>query len=360
MSETTYPTRNARAGADALTLLDSLPVLVVAIDVAGRIYFANAAAAETMAAAVGGLVGRRISDVFGADSLITQAGLRAASESVRLTHADIFLEGPGFALGRAELLSAPIDEPPGAAMTFLLRAGSRSDVALRAPPPLARTLAHEVRNPLAGIRAAAQLIGKDANAETRVLTDMICAETDRIRRLTNRLDALDDLAPSRLRPVNIHEALGRACNLVAASAPHVRIEERYDPSLPDVNGDLDQLIQVFLNIAKNAAEAVAGRADGRVTVSTRYRTGVRLRNSGGAPARALMEAAITDNGSGVDPSVAGRLFEPFATTKSDGAGLGLAVAAEIVARHGGTIDVESRPGRTTFRVLLPLAEESVR
>jgi two-component system nitrogen regulation sensor histidine kinase GlnL len=245
----------------------------------------------------------------------------------------------------------------GAALTFVLRGVSRSDGAGRSAPPIARTLAHEIRNPLAGIRAAAQLIGKDANADARVLTDMICAEADRIRRLTDRLDALDDLAPPRMKLLNIHEAVGRAATVVAASFPAVRIDEHYDPSLPEVDGDLDQLIQVFLNIVKNAAEAVRGRPGGAVTLSTRYRPGVRVRSSGGASARAQMEVVISDNGPGVAAAIADRVFEPFATTKAEGVGLGLAVAAEIVARHDGRIDVESRPGHTVFRVLLPIAEE---
>ncbi len=357
--ETLTRLRASRNAGDAQTLLDALPVLVLGVDVAGRIHFANVMAAETLAAAAGGLVGRRLADVFGPDSVVATLGRRAAAESIRLSHADISVEGPTFALGRADFMAVPVDEPPGAALTFILRAGSRSDIVGRSAPPIARTLAHEVRNPLAGIRAAAQLIGKDADAETRVLTDMICAEADRIRRLTDRLDALDDLAPPRMQLINIHEAVGRAATVVAASFPAVRIDDHYDPSLPDVNGDMDQLIQVFLNIVKNAAEAVRGRPGGAVTLSTRYRPGVRVRSSGGGAPRAQMEIAVSDNGPGLSAAIAGRVFEPFATTKAEGVGLGLAVAAEIVARHDGRIEVESRPGHTVFRVLLPIAEEQL-
>lgn len=348
--------RPPRSGIDALSLLDALPVLVIGVDVAGRIGLVNVAAAETLTAAAGGLVGRRLSDVFGPESIIASVALRAANEAIRLSQPDVALEGPTFSLGRADMIATPLDDPAGAVLTFILKASARSDTIARPASPMARTLAHEVRNPLAGIRAAAQLIGKDAGPDTRVLTDMICAESDRIRRLTDRLDALDDLGPPVLSRVNIHEALGRTRSVVAATFQGIDVEEHYDPSLPDVDGDMDQLIQVFLNIAKNAAEAVRDRAGGVVSLSTRYKPGVRIRNSGARLARPQLEVAISDNGPGLAPAIAGRVFEPFATTKANGVGLGLAVAAEIVARHEGHIEVESRPGRTTFRVLLPIAE----
>lgn len=348
--------RTARNAGDAQTLLDALPVLVIGVDVAGRIHFANVAAAELLAASAGGLVGRRLSDVFGPESVVAAFGRRTANEAIRLSQADMLIEGPTFSLGRADFMAAPVDDPPGAVLTFVPRALSRSVQPARSAPPIARTLAHEVRNPLAGIRAAAQLIGKDAAADVRVLTDMICAEADRIRRLTDRIDAFDDLAPPRMARVNIHEALGRAQAVVSTSFPHVAIVEAYDPSLPDVDGDMDQLIQVFLNLAKNAAESVRGMPAGMVTLSTRFRPGVRVRNAGGL-ARPQMEIAVTDNGPGLAAAMVGRVFEPFATTKADGVGLGLAIAAEIVTRHEGRIDVESRPGHTVFRVLLPISEE---
>jgi two-component system nitrogen regulation sensor histidine kinase GlnL len=356
MNDTLLGLRFARNAGDAHALLDAMPAPVLGADAAGRIYFANMAAADMLAASAGGLLGRRVGDVFGAQSIVATFARRAALESIRLTQNNIAIEGPGFSVGRADFYATPVEEPRGAALVFVPRAAPRSDAVERTAPPIARTLAHEIRNPLAGIRAAAQLIGKDVGPDMRVLTEMICAETDRIRRLTDRIDALDELTPPRLEPVNVHEALDRAQTVIAASFPAVVIEKVYDPSLPDLRGDMDQLIQVFLNIVKNAAEALRGRADGRITLVTRYRPGVRVRTGVGA-ARAQMEIAIVDNGPGLPPAIAGHVFEPFATTKQDGAGLGLAVAAEIVARHDGRIEVESRPGRTAFRVLLPLAED---
>jgi two-component system nitrogen regulation sensor histidine kinase GlnL len=340
---------------DTHAILDALPVLVIGVDAAGRIGFANATAAETLAAATGGLVGRRLAEIFGADNVISAVARRASNEGVRLTQPDITLEGPAFSIGRADLIASPLDDSAGAVLTFIVRQGLRSDIGPRPTPPVVRALAHEVRNPLAGIRAAAQLIGKDGDAETRILTDMICAESDRIRRLTDRLDALDGIAPPHFASVNLHEALGRAKAVIAAAFSEVALTESYDPSLPNIEGDMDQLIQVFLNIAKNAAEAVRGQKGGAVLFATRYRPGVRMRSSGGST-RPQLEATITDNGPGLPAAIAGRLFEPFATTKTGGVGLGLPIAAEIVARHEGRIEVESRPGRTMFRIILPITE----
>jgi two-component system, NtrC family, nitrogen regulation sensor histidine kinase GlnL len=144
---------------------------------------------------------------------------------------------------------------------------------------------------------------------------------------------------------------------VASSAPEVAIRERYDPSLPPLRGDLDQLIQAFLNIAKNAVESVAGREGGEVALVTSYRPGVKVRAAPSGSARAQLEVQIVDNGPGLDPAVADRLFEAFATTKSGGMGLGLTVAADIIARHDGRIEVDSAPGRTAFRILLPIDAE---
>jgi two-component system nitrogen regulation sensor histidine kinase GlnL len=160
-----------------------------------------------------------------------------------------------------------------------------------------------------------------------------------------------------LAPVNIHEALERVRQLVKQSVPRVDVKERYDPSLPPLKGDFDQLIQAFLNIAKNAAEAAATRSGGEVIIATSYRSGVRFRSAGAKAARAQLEVQIIDNGPGLDPAVADRVFEAFATTKTGGMGLGLTVAADIIGRHEGRIEVDSAPGRTVFKIFLPIDPE---
>src|SRR5262249_42669132 len=150
-------------------------------------------------------------------------------------------------------------------------------------------------NPLAGIRAAAQLIGRSGDAEAAALANLICEEVDRMRRLTDRIDPHETIAPPRFESFNIHQALERVRRLIASSAPDVMIRERYDPSLPHVRGDMDQLIQAFLNIAKNAAEAVAGQSDGEIAITTSYRPGIKFRSAASGAARAQLEVQIVDN-----------------------------------------------------------------
>src|SRR5271169_2823204 len=207
---------------------------------------------------------------------------------------------------------------------------------LRSVVGLGRMLAHEIKNPLAGIRGAAQLLKTGAKADDAPLAQLIVDETDRIRRLVDRMEAFsDDAAPER-SAVNIHEVLNRVRALAANGvAEGLALKESFDPSLPPVWGEEDQLIQVFLNLVKNAAEAAHARRDGRgeVLISTAYRHGVRVRAGDGKAAQ------------GVPPHLRDHLFEPFVSSKANGVGLGLALVAKLVAGHGGLIDFESEPGR---------------
>jgi two-component system nitrogen regulation sensor histidine kinase GlnL len=232
--------------------------------------------------------------------------------------------------------------------------------AARSVGALAALLAHEIKNPLSGIRGAAQLIEQSAGFDERSLTRLICAETDRIVALIDRMSVFTDPRPFERESVNIHEVLERVRRLAETGfGRHLRFVEVYDPSLPPVFGNKDQLIQVFLNLIKNAAEAVQ-TSGGEIVLRTTFQHGVRLTVPGGSR-RVLvpLEVSVHDNGPGIPHDVAAHLFEPFITTKPKGTGLGLPLVAKLVADHGGTIDFETGPAGTVFRVRLPLVDRQL-
>jgi two-component system nitrogen regulation sensor histidine kinase GlnL len=283
---------------------------------------------------------------------------RVADACVRERRLEISV--PGHPLIEVEAAATPL--PAGAVLVTLTPrpAGGGADRStdLRSVAGMGRTLAHEVKNPLAGIRGAAQLLKSSAGPEDAALAQLIVDETDRIRRLMDRVEAFSDERQPARKPVNIHMVLDRVRALIASGVGEdLTLKEQYDPSLPPVWGDEDQLIQVFLNLAKNAAEAANARGDGRgeVSISTAYRHGGRLRGAKGKdPRGAPLEVRIQDNGPGISPDLKGHVFDPFVTSKPQGTGLGLTLVAKLVADHHGLIDFDSEPGRTVFRVRLPV------
>jgi len=228
--------------------------------------------------------------------------------------------------------------------------------AARSVSALAAMLAHEIKNPLSGIRGAAQLLEQSAGDEDRILTRLICQEADRIVKLVDRMEVFSDERPVEREPVNIHSVLEHVRTLAMSGfARSIRFVEEYDPSLPPVWGNRDQLIQVFLNLVKNAAEAIDPDHEGEIHLTTAFRPGVRLSVQGSSSKISLpLEFCVRDNGRGVPDDLLPHLFDPFVTTKPSGSGLGLPLVAKIIGDHGGIVECDNQPRRTTFRVLLPM------
>lgn len=232
---------------------------------------------------------------------------------------------------------------------------------LDAMSAMGRILAHEIKNPLAGMSGAVQLLRPDVSGDEPLsLLDLIGGEIDRIRRLVDRMETLGEQDSVNIKDVNIHEVLRRAAQVMSAQkGQKVTFTERYDPSLPTIRADEDVMMQAVLNLIKNSVEAIehSGRGD-EIVLSTLFRSGVRRRRNGGELSKSLpIEIRIMDNGPGLPAAIRDQIFQPFISNKPTGQGLGLAVVSKIIAGHGGLIEVESCPGNTVFSILLPLSNE---
>jgi two-component system nitrogen regulation sensor histidine kinase GlnL len=348
---------------DAAALLSALPDPVLALDRDNIVRFVNPAAEQFFGTSAAGLSGHPFAEI-----LALQSPVFALLEAVRrsggsIAEYDVPLEGPRLAPRSVTIQGAPAGE--GSDLVVLsLHARSMADKmdrqlthrnAARSVTAMAAMLAHEVKNPLSGIRGAAQLLEQDTDEAGRELTQLICDETDRIVALVDRMEAFSEHVPISRTEVNIHEVLDRVRKIGQSGfARHVRLTEEYDPSLPPVHGDRDLLLQAFLNLVKNAAEA-APETGGEITLTTAYRHGLRLAVPGGEGRRHLpLMVAVVDNGGGIPDDLKPHLFDPFVTTKRNGTGLGLALVAKVIGDHGGVIEFDSQPRRTVFRVFLPL------
>lgn len=224
---------------------------------------------------------------------------------------------------------------------------------------IGRALAHEVKNPLAGIRGAAQLLMLDANNDQKPLAKLIIEETDRVHRLMDRVESLGLDEPVPLKPLNIHSIIERVIQLAKNGfASDLNISREFDVSLPNIMGESDRLTQIFLNLAKNAAEAANEKGNnGRIVFATRYRHGHKIINGNNESLLLPIEISVIDNGYGIASELRTLVFDPFVTTKSEGSGLGLALVRKMVAAHGGVVELDCQPGRTCFKVRLPMANE---
>jgi two-component system, NtrC family, nitrogen regulation sensor histidine kinase GlnL len=358
----TEMTSSAEQNAIAVAFIEALPMPAIGISRDGKVILSNGAAQNTFLRSLKSLKAQGLSGLLSADSPIHDLITRAWATNAPVSGRDMVLRGPSFGELPCDVTVAPSDE--GGFVALMIRPKRRGrDLAdrlhdsagARSMAAMGRTLAHEIKNPLAGIRGAAQLLVRDADADELQLVNLIVEETDRVRRLIDRMESFGDEAPINFAPVNVHTALERVAALAENGfARGLPIKRRFDPSIPDALGDADQLMQVFLNLAKNAAEAVEGRLEGaEIMLSTSFRHGVRMRTPGGETRDLPLEIAFYDNGRGVPEDMRDCLFEPFVTTKPTSGGLGLPLVQKIVSAHGGVVDFESEPGRTVFRVRLP-------
>lgn len=359
---------------DAGNILNALADAILVVDAGDTIRYVNPAAEQLFQASASQLEGSPLTQMIPPDHPLFALIRQVRDGGYSLAEYGIHLESPRFNAPGLAVHLAPVrdgrpdnrrgDVPDVAVAIGQPSIAQRIDQQLthrnaaRSVAGMAAILAHEVKNPLAGIRGAAQLIEEGLPPADRELTRLICDEADRICALVDRMEAFSDQRPAERRPVNIHEVLEHVRRVARTSfGRHIRFAESYDPSLPPVLGSRDRLIQVFMNLVKNAVDAAPAEG-GEITLSTAYRHGVRLAvKSTGERVSLPLVVSVQDNGSGIAEDLARHLFDPFVTTKPDGHGLGLALVARIVDEHGGVIEFDSEPRRTVFRVMLPVCPD---
>ena len=354
----------------SLSVLQALSQPVIVIDENRTVVFVNYAAESFFGASLSVLSRQRLDDLIAFGSPIVALAQAVSERRAPMTEYRVRVGSVRFGDGAddriVDVFASPISDLD-ARVALLFQERTMADKidrqlvsrgAARSVTGLASMLAHEIKNPLSGIRGAAQLLEQSVTPDEVPLARLVREEVDRIVDLIDRVEVFGDDRPIEREAINIHVVLDRV-KLLAKSgvARNISFSEEYDPSLPPVFGNRDQLIQVFLNLVKNAAEALERTSKGEIKISTAFRPGIRIAVQGVSQRISLpLEIVIEDNGPGIQPDLLPILFDPFVTTKANGSGLGLALVAKIVGDHGGVIDTDSRPGRTRFRVLLPVAK----
>lgn len=348
----------------AQLVIDAIGHPVIMVDAEGYITFANAQAEDFFCLSASMLARSRLADFvpFGSPILVLV-------EQVQMRHAPmneykIDISSPRLGPDKiVDVYVGPIGGNSGSAVVMFQERSMAEKIdrqmthrgAARSVSGLAAMLAHEIKNPLSGIRGAAQLLDAVVTDEDRALTRLITDETDRIVGLVERMEVFSDDRPIDREPVNIHVVLDHVKAIASNGfAKHISIVEDYDPSLPPIHANRDQFVQLFINLIKNAAEAIGNKDKGEVKLSTAFRPGIRLSTPGTTERVSLpLEFCVHDNGPGVPDDIQQIIFDPFITTKTNGSGLGLALVAKIVGAHGGIVECDTSSRGTTFRILMP-------
>lgn len=352
--------------------INTIPAGVIVFDEEDQIVFVNPSAETFFSTSAQQLRLMSIEELFGPNSAVGGLFQQARLTSMPIAEFDVQIMLPRAGTVQASVTVVPVLEANGnqpngdmilqfstTSIAHRIEQQMRRQGAARSTAGMVAVLAHEVRNPLAGIRGAAQIIESSVSGEERELTQLIADEVDRISNLIERIDVFAEIGPAPEKPVNIHEALARARRVLESSGAlaELNFQEAFDPSLPLVRGDFEGLVQIFLNLIKNAADAA--RIGGKeILIKTAYRHGLRLAADGRREWGALpIEVSVQDNGPGIPKELQSDIFDPFVTTKPGGHGLGLAVVAKIVGDHAGAVEFESEPFRTIFNIHLPLFYE---
>jgi two-component system nitrogen regulation sensor histidine kinase GlnL len=370
-SDRQHPDRQRPEGqrlVDPGPILGALPVPVVLLDAENCFRYVNHAAEQFLGVSAAQLAALCLTDLVPQDNPLYLLIDQVRQSGFTVSDHDLTLDSPRLHKSAITVQGSALPEEAGGVLLVMQDSSAARALdrqlafrgAARSVSGMAAILAHEVKNPLSGIRGAAQLLEISVAPEDRELAVLIRDEADRIRALVDRMEIFGE-KPIARGAVNIHRVLEHVRKLAQSGfAAHVRFHEVYDPSLPPVWGNRDQLVQVILNLVKNAAEAVtdAAQHNPEIVLTTAYQHGMRLAVPGSTERVELpLTVMVRDNGPGIPEDILPHLFDPFVSSKAAGNGLGLALVAKLMGDHGGLIEVDSRPGRTEFRLHLPVLTE---